>query len=467
MAEHLSLTIGLLAPSGNFTLSINNDIQQVSNASSLQISCVSLTLLYPDATEEFVNVSVSVKDANGYSGSLLTPIVVRNTYTSSEYKFDSSTANASYIIMTDGLGWYRAIKGSDGSVESTSTTADKLINDTLANGGVIAFQPNAVFPVSSTVLCIPSNTIIEGNGATIRQTAFNSFGAIFFTGSTMNNSHWGTCSETSNITVLDLTFKADYDFIPSNCISILGSSEVYIYRLHSYGMNKCVESHGRAQNIFVYDCSDNNNPSVNSAAFYTSAIHGTSEELINIHFINCTVNNSAGSGIILESNGGSIESCIVNNADLYGIEIRGKDTFARGCSVNKTSQHGFVATYQSSVENSYNLGFSDCFSTNSGYAGIYCENVSTISVYNCHISNVGSGYQALRLNNALHVTISNCQTIDDRTPQLMNYDVYCYGATDYVLLIGNNFVLGKNATMLPITNYTFSGNMGLDDAYAS
>lgn len=173
-----------ICPSGNFTLQVNGVNQEVTNASSLSISGETLTLCYPVASEEFVSVNVVVKDLKMLiSGSLLQPFVVADPYTSPGYKFDASTATASYIITADGLGWYRAVKGEDSSISWSSTDDGTIFTN------VFATNPPSVYVKSgaySAVLAVPAGTYLQaenattgisyasiGNGAKINEPTFN------------------------------------------------------------------------------------------------------------------------------------------------------------------------------------------------------------------------------------------------------------------------------------------------------
>ena len=157
----------MVSASGNFTLSVNGVETQVSNASALTVSGDYLTLLYPEATQEFVSVTASVKDSLSMSGSTWKPFVVADPYSSPGYKFDASTAPYSYMVETDGLGWYRAINGTDGSVVSSwsSTNSITLLQNVvngLPTGGQIFVRGdnNTVYSGTGT-LTIPGTVPIS------------------------------------------------------------------------------------------------------------------------------------------------------------------------------------------------------------------------------------------------------------------------------------------------------------------
>ncbi len=143
-----------VAASGNFTIQLNGENHDVTDASSIIVSGQELTLCYPVATEEYVSVQAQVTDANGYTGSILQPFIVADPYTSSGYKFDASTATASYIIQADGKGWYRAIEGATGAVKFPSISADFVV-DSVINSipvvGTVQFQ-NGLYPDVSILI---------------------------------------------------------------------------------------------------------------------------------------------------------------------------------------------------------------------------------------------------------------------------------------------------------------------------
>ncbi len=158
-----------LSSSGNITILVNGELRQVLSASSIQVFGNRLTLLYPSATEEYVNVDVSVKDANGYLGSLLAPFLVVDPYTSPNLVFEGSTATANYIIQTDGMGWYRAINGSDGSVSWSSTNFAAVFNNASSQPDASILLTTGTFTTTRTLNLHAYNTIIgQGKSTTIK-----------------------------------------------------------------------------------------------------------------------------------------------------------------------------------------------------------------------------------------------------------------------------------------------------------
>ena len=174
-----------LNPTGNFTFSVNGVTQEVSNASVLKVSGQNLTLVYPVAVaDQFVSVSVAVVDSKGVSGQSQV-FVVADPYTSPGYKFDASTASASQIVTADGLGWFRVVKGIDGSVISSlsSTNPSTTINGALALGGLTFINNGAytgaslVVPATATLVTAPQVTGITyasiASGARVDEPTFN------------------------------------------------------------------------------------------------------------------------------------------------------------------------------------------------------------------------------------------------------------------------------------------------------
>jgi hypothetical protein len=81
------------------------------------------------ATENYFSLTVHVVD--GIGGAASKVIYIYDPYTSStQYLTGESLANFDYKIVTDGLGWYRAVKA-DGSITAESTNSTGLQNTIL------------------------------------------------------------------------------------------------------------------------------------------------------------------------------------------------------------------------------------------------------------------------------------------------------------------------------------------------
>jgi hypothetical protein len=94
-----------------------------------------LSLAYASASEAEVWVHLQVI-GNNQSSLLFNQtagytLVVTDPYTSPFMYFVASTATASYIITTDGLGWYQAVNGTDGSISWSSTNQTIVIQNAI------------------------------------------------------------------------------------------------------------------------------------------------------------------------------------------------------------------------------------------------------------------------------------------------------------------------------------------------
>ncbi len=124
-----------ISPSANLTVSVNGETYFLNETKVFTTE--TLTLLYPVATEEYVTVDLTVKDSHLLSGNILRPVIIADPYTApTQYLNSANVAAFSYKIESDGLGWYRAVNGSDGSICFTSTNASYVLNSATANGGL-------------------------------------------------------------------------------------------------------------------------------------------------------------------------------------------------------------------------------------------------------------------------------------------------------------------------------------------
>lgn len=137
-----------LIPTGNFDLTVNGENRQLTIDSSLIVGGQKLSLSYPSATTEFVAIYCTVNDSRGLSGSLLKPITVADPYTDPGVHLDASTAIYNFMIQTDGLGWYRVINGTDGTISFTSnnqTFIEQQVVNNLPAGGTISLGSGVVW----------------------------------------------------------------------------------------------------------------------------------------------------------------------------------------------------------------------------------------------------------------------------------------------------------------------------------
>lgn len=137
-------------PSANITLKINNETLQLED--KLMVEGESLTLCYPEATEDFVTITLSGTDKDGLTGQAA-PFIVADPYTSPGYYFDASTATVSHIVETDELGWYRVINGLTGAVTYSGTDAIATIQTAI----------NSAEPVKGTVFIRNGNYTADVN----------------------------------------------------------------------------------------------------------------------------------------------------------------------------------------------------------------------------------------------------------------------------------------------------------------
>ena len=174
-------------PSANLTLEVNEETLQLTT--KLVVESESLTLCYPEATEDFVTITLSGTDKDGLTGQAA-PFIVADPYESPGYHFDGSTATAKYIVQADGLGWFRVIKGLDGSVISdwTSLNPTITIEYAMSKGGLVYITDGnytgAVLDVPGDVFLVadPGVSGIKyqsiADGAKIDEPTFNTcFGA--------------------------------------------------------------------------------------------------------------------------------------------------------------------------------------------------------------------------------------------------------------------------------------------------
>lgn len=149
----------------DFYLTVNGEKCHVNDyINYMKIDGESLTLCFPEATEDFVSIVLSGVDANGLQGHSES-FIVADPYTSSGYYFDGSQAVYSYKVSSDGLGWYRVFRGSDGSAQTSydgtnSTTVVETLLGDMTSGALfldgVAFDLDSlsVIPEDVRVICL-------------------------------------------------------------------------------------------------------------------------------------------------------------------------------------------------------------------------------------------------------------------------------------------------------------------------
>lgn len=161
--------VWVVSPSNSgFNISVNDKIYLMDVPLSFNAS--TLTVSFPQATDEFVTVQARGVDANGLQGHS-DSFIVADPYDSPGYYFDASTASVTYIVQADGLGWYRAVNGKTGAVEYSSTNAVEVVEQVeslLTDGGHIHFG-NGTFP-APTAMLVPTHDYVTYSGEGIGQT---------------------------------------------------------------------------------------------------------------------------------------------------------------------------------------------------------------------------------------------------------------------------------------------------------
>ena len=164
---------------GQYTASVNNSfsgklsyewiISPSDNKTVLVSFGEKCNLTFTEATGEPYVLSVTVKDLTignlGYAS-----ITVHDPYTQSNLYIGAYGASYSYLIESDGLGWYQAVNGQTGQIQYSSTNNSYVLNSAFANGGKIVISGD--MGVLSNYIRVFSNTEINGiNGATLTQAA--------------------------------------------------------------------------------------------------------------------------------------------------------------------------------------------------------------------------------------------------------------------------------------------------------
>jgi hypothetical protein len=146
-----------------------------------------LSLAYASASEAEVWVHLQVT-GNNQSSLLFNQtagytLVVTDPYTSPFLYFNASTATASYIIMADGLGWYRAVNGTDGSISWSSTDASFVTQSAInsLSSGNIFFKKGAYINMSlmmKSLVNLEGESVAYYSGAPALGTTFLSTGNV-------------------------------------------------------------------------------------------------------------------------------------------------------------------------------------------------------------------------------------------------------------------------------------------------
>jgi parallel beta-helix repeat protein len=231
-----------LIPSGDLTLTVNGENQQLTSGSNFTVTGQELTLSYPSATEKYVLVDLTVKDSLGLSGSLLRPLVVADPYTSPVFINNVSTASFSYMIETDGLGWYRAINGTNGSVVNgwtSSSDATPVIQNAISainatgKAGIIDFAAG-VFPADN--LNITGGLTLEGTGAV------NGLESTIAQNGPNNLMNYNSATTTYDFACSNIEFQGNTGYSTGSGLYVTGAladstfNRVFFYGFPAYGI---------------------------------------------------------------------------------------------------------------------------------------------------------------------------------------------------------------------------------------
>jgi len=489
-------------PSANFTLSINGENCEVTNASSLQVTGPELSLSYPQATEEYVSISATVTDSQGFCGSLLQPIIVADPYTSPGYKFEGSTATATYIVQADGKGWYRAIKGSDGSIAFSSTSAAAIFNNIKGNNRLIKIN-NGLYSIDSQIdLTGYTGLVFEGEsyvtygsyeteltGVILLNTNPTADQSLFYLNNTGRPVHqsvsiifrnlqldgnWRNSYVSSGITAIasrdiDITncyihsfanngiaFTSAYFELISNCV--LGWSDTDILTTDNFnsgdwlpnGYNILID--GAAVTDITYN--------IIAVAMYTG-IHltGDSNVVENVHIL----------GNFIGQNGG-----LNSTSEGYGIHLDGSSNFAMGLifidGFNKIDANNQYGIYS----NGFNIQHVTITNNDLIQNGLYCHTVKT--PYGIYINNTDtkpycydwiitnnriqdlvsepSGTNSVYISNIDSVTLNNNALVDE--PIIIGVSRLCYTNNFTPSYTGDistfGYGVGINANALSVGN---------------
>jgi hypothetical protein len=147
-------------------LSFSWSISPLDNCTVLEENGGLCNLTFVSATQEPYLLSVQVKDLTiGNLGS--SSVTVYDPYTSPSLYLNSFGAPYSYLVESDGLGWYRAINGQTGAVSWTSTNATSVFSQvgaaaaTLVQGQTCVVKSGSYTFTTGLVWNYPVNLIGE------------------------------------------------------------------------------------------------------------------------------------------------------------------------------------------------------------------------------------------------------------------------------------------------------------------
>ena len=111
-------------------------------------------------------VNCKVVDQHGASASYC--IAVYDPYSEPDLYLNSFGGDYSFLIQTDGNGWYQAINGTDGSIYSQSTNSSYVFNSCTNIAGTTTYVLNGLYIDDSRIMMNDNTTLIgQGWGAHI------------------------------------------------------------------------------------------------------------------------------------------------------------------------------------------------------------------------------------------------------------------------------------------------------------
>ncbi|MFA5366047.1 MAG: hypothetical protein WC325_12770, partial [Candidatus Bathyarchaeia archaeon] len=156
------------------------------------------TLTFTTATEEPYTLEVKVYDEAGNFGVASMAVIDPPTYP--DYYIGVSTAPYSYLIKTDGTGWYYAVDGNTGAVSWSSTNAKTIFTNAGVDNALISLTAGSFIISEQIDYTGKSNITIMGQGASSKLILADSVNLPMF-----------ECASTSNMVFENLYFDGNVD----------------------------------------------------------------------------------------------------------------------------------------------------------------------------------------------------------------------------------------------------------------
>jgi len=366
---------------------------------------------------------------------------------------------ASYEIFKEG-SFYFIKNCSTGEIETTTTNATTAIQtalDSFGSSGGRLFIKEGQYDVTAHIY-VPSNVTIsgEGHGTHIQQISNIGFGAIFFVGPgpAIAEADWNTSAYTKNVIIEDMYISSNIsgNGTKGNGVSFLACSQLILRNLWFEDLNQGFETHGRASDVFI------SNIYIYGTDTYAFSLQPSISDWWDIHDI--IMSNIIVSGANMEGYGTAgawlngwnlfLDKCSLLNSDTgVGLEVCGEDITVSNTIMNNTNTSGFwVKPVVDAVTNSSRITFTNCEALNSGAYGFFIQLSNDVGIYDSIVYNVANGFESVYLHNSTRVTISGLKSIDDRSPQVILYDVSSSSGADYISVVGCDFSRGKGIVAL-------------------